>query len=255
MSAATPFPWPNAEPDHRENGGPKKDSPNPELAFFQNAPFGVAQCSRQGTIVAMNPAMEQLCGERFPDLHSFADLVGPEHDQAAPLLSEMFTGSRDNFQLESKIPANNNAACFNIAPTKIASTNPASVKWRVWRVHGRGVQPDWALVTGEDTTQLRFSERQLRQADKLETVGRLASGIAHDFNSLLTAVLLYSDLLLEGLGSDDRLRRYALEIRDAGNQATALVRQLLDIAKRKVPAPQLLSLNDIIEAMRSLCSA
>jgi signal transduction histidine kinase len=92
----------------------------------------------------------------------------------------------------------------------------------------------------------------LRQAERLESVGRLAGGVAHDFNNLLTGVLLYCDLLLGGLDSGNPLRKYAEEIRWAGTQATALVRQLLAVARPQNAAPQLLSLNTIAQEMRDL---
>src|SRR4051812_19869594 len=82
-----------------------------------------------------------------------------------------------------------------------------------------------------------------RQNEQLESVGRLAGGVAHDFNNLLTGVLLYCDLILS-VDSDERVRRYATEIRNAGIQATGLVRQLLSVAKPANSDPRLLSLNE-----------
>lgn len=87
---------------------------------------------------------------------------------------------------------------------------------------------------------------------KLSAVGRLASGVAHDFNNLLTGVLLYCDLLLATLEPGHRARRCAEEIRNAGMQASGLVRQLLAVARPGSCEPRLLSLNEIIEGMRSL---
>jgi|SRR5579863_1455731 two-component system cell cycle sensor histidine kinase/response regulator CckA len=93
--------------------------------------------------------------------------------------------------------------------------------------------------------------RHARQAERLESVGRLAGGVAHDFNNLLTGVLLYCDLLL-ALRPEERVRRYAEEIRNAGTQAAGLVRQLLAVARPTNSDPQLLSLNDVSEGMRNL---
>jgi signal transduction histidine kinase len=104
----------------------------------------------------------------------------------------------------------------------------------------------------QEITEFRQAEQRLRQAERLESVGRLAGGVAHDFNNLLTGVLLYCDLLLGGLESGNPLRKYAEEIRWAGTQATALVRQLLAVARPQNAAPQLLSLNTIAQEMRDL---
>jgi signal transduction histidine kinase len=92
---------------------------------------------------------------------------------------------------------------------------------------------------------------RLRQAERMESVGRLAGGVAHDFNNLLTGVLLYCDLLL-ALQPDDRVCRYVEEIRNAGIQATGLVRQLLAVARPANCDPRLVSLNEIAEGMRNL---
>jgi two-component system cell cycle sensor histidine kinase/response regulator CckA len=87
--------------------------------------------------------------------------------------------------------------------------------------------------------------------EQLESVGRLTGGVAHDFNNLLTGVLLYCDLIL-AVDSDDRVRRYATEIRNAGIQATGLVRQLLAVSRPTNHDPRLLSLNEIAEGVRDL---
>jgi two-component system, cell cycle sensor histidine kinase and response regulator CckA len=93
---------------------------------------------------------------------------------------------------------------------------------------------------------------ELRQAQKLEAVGRLAGGVAHDFNNLLTGVLLCCDLLMASLEPGHRARKYAEEIRSAGVQASGLVRQLLALAQPASCEPRQLSLNDIVEGMRNL---
>lgn len=90
------------------------------------------------------------------------------------------------------------------------------------------------------------------QAEKLEAVGRLAGGVAHDFSNLLTGVLLYCDLLMATLQPGDKAHKYAEEIRNAGIQATGLVKQLLDIARPKNYQACMLSLNETVEGMRNL---
>jgi len=92
----------------------------------------------------------------------------------------------------------------------------------------------------------------LRESQKMEAIGRLVGGVAHDFNNLLTGMVLCSELLLVGLEKDSRLRHYAEEIRSAGVQGAALIQQLLAVARQRVVAPRLLSLNEVITGMRSL---
>lgn len=92
------------------------------------------------------------------------------------------------------------------------------------------------------------------QSQRWEAVGRLTGGVVHDFNNLLTGVMLYCDLLLSSLDQRDRRRRYADEIRSAIVQATGLVRQLLVFARPQASPPRLLSLNEIATAMHDLLS-
>jgi PAS domain S-box-containing protein len=105
-----------------------------------------------------------------------------------------------------------------------------------------------------DITDRRHAEEelarrteQLRQAQKMEAVGRLAGGIAHDFNNLLTAILGYSDLVLSRLGSDDPLAGRVLEIRRAGERAANLTRKLLAFSRRQVLTPVVLNLDGLLE--------
>jgi two-component system, cell cycle sensor histidine kinase and response regulator CckA len=102
------------------------------------------------------------------------------------------------------------------------------------------------------TEALRLSEEQLRQAQKLEAVGRLAGGVAHDFNNVLTAIFGYSDLLMEQFTLDDTRRSDVQEIRRSAERAAALTRQLLAFSRKQVMQPRLLNLNDVIVNVQSL---
>ena len=95
--------------------------------------------------------------------------------------------------------------------------------------------------------QERHSAEQLRQSQKLESVGRLAGGIAHDFNNMLTAINGYSDLALRRLSEEDPLRRYIEEIKKAGERSAMLTHQLLAFSRRQVLKPKVLNLNEILE--------
>src|SRR5690606_26784063 len=88
---------------------------------------------------------------------------------------------------------------------------------------------------------LRRNEEQLRQAQKMEAVGRLAGGIAHDFNNLLTAINGYSDILLSGMEETDPRRSGLEEIQKAGERAAVLTRQLLTFSRKQVVVPKMLS--------------
>src|SRR6266481_2653368 len=98
----------------------------------------------------------------------------------------------------------------------------------------------------EDITETRVLELQLRQAQKMEAIGRLAGGIAHDFNNLLMVISGYSEFLLERVGPDPRLRGPAQEISNATQRATSLTRQLLAFSRKQMLAPKVLDLNEVV---------
>jgi signal transduction histidine kinase len=99
---------------------------------------------------------------------------------------------------------------------------------------------------------LRRTEHQLRQAQKMEAIGRLAGGIAHDFNNLLTAILGYSELLLQQMPSDAAGRADLDEIKKAGDRAAALTRQLLAFSRQQVLEPRVADFNDIVANVEKL---
>ena len=102
------------------------------------------------------------------------------------------------------------------------------------------------IATKQDVTERRNLEIQLRQAQKMEAVGRLAGGVAHDFNNLLTIINGYSDMALRRMKSQDLLRNHIEEIRKAGERAASLTRQLLAFSRQQVLAPRILDVRNLV---------
>jgi PAS domain S-box-containing protein len=107
------------------------------------------------------------------------------------------------------------------------------------------------LSVGEDITDRLELEERLRQAQKMEAVGRLAGGIAHDFNNVLTSIFGYADLLAADLPPGPQQEDVG-EIRNAATRAASLTRQLLAFSRRQVLEPAVLNLNDVIGSIEKM---
>jgi hypothetical protein len=108
------------------------------------------------------------------------------------------------------------------------------------------------VVLAVDATERIRLEEQLRQAQKMEAVGRLAGGVAHDFNNLLTAISGYAGLLRGEFDAGDARIAEVDEILLAGSRAAGLTRQLLAFSRRQVLQPRILNLNESIDELRSM---
>ncbi|MDE3151252.1 MAG: response regulator [Gemmatimonadota bacterium] len=108
------------------------------------------------------------------------------------------------------------------------------------------------VLNARDVTERRALEEQLRQAQKMEAVGRLAGGIAHDFNNVLTAILGLSDLMLDDLPRIDPMRQYVSEVTEAARRAMALTRQLLTFSRQQLLQPRVMSVDAAVDGMDRL---
>lgn len=108
------------------------------------------------------------------------------------------------------------------------------------------------LVLVNDVTERQSLEQQLRQSQKIEAVGLLAGGVAHDFNNILTVIRGHTDFLLDVLETGDTRRDDAEEIRKAATRAAGLTHQLLAFSRKQILKPVVLNLNDVIAQMHTM---
>ncbi len=104
-----------------------------------------------------------------------------------------------------------------------------------------------SIVVVQDVSDRKALAEQLRQAQKMEAIGQLAGGVAHDFNNILQAILGYTNIILTSLGPEDRHYGKLMEVEKAGEKAAALTRQLLAFSRRQVLQLGPLDLNSVIE--------
>lgn len=214
------------------------DPPQGEFnSFFDQAPVGLAQCRLSGQVIAINPALQRILHLplRRSEGLNLVDLVAVQDSrEAEDELLSLFDGKRDTVQFDCK------------------GKFTTSLRWTVWRVPARNGEAGSVLAMVEEIRRSPEVEQRLQQAARLESLGKLAGGVAHDFNNVLTGVLLCCDLLMASLDSSHAARKYAEEIRKAALQASGLVKQLLAITRPHSVRRGLLSLNDVADGMRNL---
>ncbi len=116
-----------------------------------------------------------------------------------------------------------------------------------------------SIALGADVTERRREqedrqrlEGQMRQMQKMESIGRLAGGVAHDFNNMLTAIMGSADLALAQMTPEDRARPRLMTIKQASESAANLTRQLLAFSRKQIIAPRILDLNEVLQHLPSL---
>ncbi len=203
-------------------------------SLVMNAPYGICRCDSLGILQDANPALVAMFG-----YDSAADLTGRH-------LGSLYGDAQQWFQTADYFHGRKE---FNNLTTECVRKDGSAI---VARISGRSIANGKSKDEGsfevfmEDVTETRMLELQLRQAQKMEAIGRLAGGIAHDFNNLLMVISGYSEFLLERLGPDPRLRGPAQEISNATERATSLTRQLLAFSRKQMLTPKVLDLNEVV---------
>ena len=190
-------------------------------------------------LLYVSPAFERIWGQNASVL-----------DQPGGVVNTVHPEDRDRFR--AFLEKNVQQACEETY--RIVRPNGA-VRWihdRSFPVPGRDGKPYRVTGIAADITDQRELEEQLRQAQKMDAVGRLAGGVAHDFNNLLTVIGGYSETLLDGMPAEDPQRLPLEQILKASNRAAALTSQLLAFSRKQMVQPQLINLNHLVTNMESL---
>jgi len=125
------------------------------------------------------------------------------------------------------------------------------LEWQIAPIRNTSGKTTHFVAIQRDITERKRLEGRLFQSQKMETVGKLAGGVAHEFNSILTAIIGQSELLLNDLSPEDPLGKSVREIRQAADRAATLTRQLLAYGRKQILQPEILDLNRVLTDMVS----
>ncbi len=203
--------------------------------FFNHTPVAIAMIDRQGGIGQTNPSFARLSGGSG-DSGERRSILSVVLERDRPVLDlfirEALEGQASNGYVEVGLAG---------APGRVA-------RFFVTPVDG-DEDDDAAIVYALEITEQRALEAQFSQAQKMQAVGQLAGGVAHDFNNVLTAIIGYSDLLLSNHRPTDPSFQDLMQIKQNANRAASMVRQLLAFSRQQTLRPQVLALGEILSEL------
>jgi PAS domain S-box-containing protein len=207
-------------------------------SLVQGAAFGIYRSTEDGRILDANPALAQMLGYSSVDellTRNMLDLYRSPEDRAALLA----TGVRRQHGIGE-------------VRWKKKDGTPILVRLVARIIEGSGHGVTCYETIAEDVTERHALEEQLRQAQKMEAVGRLARGIAHDFNNVLAAIMGYSELIAGHLNPESAVAQDALEIHKIATRGAALTRQLLLFSRSQSIQPCVIDLHNAFELNASM---
>ena len=218
-------------------------------AVFTESPIGICVVSeKNGRFLSANPALSAILGRTPEELLGTAcwDITHPEDVRRQKEQLSLLRGGRAGvLRMETRyIRKDGSATWVKLTLSALPAFNNSEVRYI-----GLVEDIESARNYAREKSQL---EEQLRQAQKMEIAGRLAGGVAHDFNNILSAILAYSDFLLKKLAPGDQRRSDAEEIKKAGLRAANLTKQLLTFSRKQKLQPVVLDLNSLIKDMKAM---
>ncbi|HLK84459.1 MAG TPA: ATP-binding protein [Xanthobacteraceae bacterium] len=218
---------------------PLRDAEVRFMRFFNNTPMAIATVDRNGRIARNNALFAHL----FQNV-----LKGETPAQGRTIRDVVAEGDRAELDRALAAAARGQSA---IAPIDAAFAGEAKrwARFYVTPVEDAERDSEAAIVYAIETTEQRLLQDQADQAQKMDSIGKLAGGIAHDFNNLLNSIFLATDFLLNAHKPSDPSFRDIMQIKQDANRAASLVRHLLTFSRRQ---PQHLQVLDLGEALEDL---
>jgi len=209
--------------------------------FFNNTPIAIASVDRHGRIGRTNAPFIRLFGEtaKGDAATGVAHLVDVVAAENRIDLSEALKAASEG---KGEIPPVDVTLAEN--KNRFARFYVSAVEEGAHEI-GEG-DTEAAIVYAVETTEQRALEAQFAQSQKMQAIGQLAGGVAHDFNNMLTAIIGFSDLLLANHRPSDPAFQDIMNIKQNANRAAGLVRQLLAFSRRQTLRPQVLELGEVL---------
>ena len=207
--------------------------------LVENARDLICTCDLDGRLLSINKAGLDLTGytQDFIVGRELIDVVAPEsREHAKALFTSGHTDSTSGRTEVVVLTHDGHRVVFELSTS----------------LQRRGGVPIGIQAIGRDITDRRRLEENLRQAQKMEAVGKLAGGIAHDFNNLLTAILGFAALAEEEQRPNTPIHEWIVQIRRSGEQAASLTRQLLAFGRRQTLQPVNLDLNQVVDDIQKM---
>ncbi|MBC8051224.1 MAG: response regulator [Chitinophagales bacterium] len=208
---------------------------------FDTAPIAMGTAAASGKLLSANSSLIQLLG-----------LPHDKHEPAVSIVDLVAEKSRGPLLKALQKAAANKPGAPPVAITLASDTQKTGRLYICPAPPGKSAGERHALIYGVDTSEQRSLEEQIAQSQKMQAVGQLAGGVAHDFNNILTAIIGFSDLLLVKHRPGDPAFQDIMNIKQNANRAAGLVRQLLAFSSKQTLRPSVLSLTDVIEDLTVL---
>ena len=208
---------------------------------FTESPLGIALVGADGRPVLTNAALQKMLGYTAEELNQMPFSEFTHADDCAKdmeCFQQLLRGERKSYHLEKRYICKDGQI--------------VSARLLVSVVRDASGEADFAIGMVEDITEHRHLQAQFIEAQKMEVIGQLAGGVAHDFNNILGVIMGYSDLLLVDMGADEPLRGHAEEIRHAAERAAGLTRQLLVFSRKQTVQLVVLDLNEVVADMEKM---
>jgi PAS domain S-box-containing protein len=220
-----------------------RDSNARHAAILETALDAIISIDQFGKIIEFNPAAEKTFGYNRSEVmrKSMAELIIP------PSLRKLQADGMARYLATGESPILNRRIEITAAR---ADGTEFPVEVTVTRISGEGSPLFTAYV--RDITDRKRLEEEFRQAQKMESIGRMAGGVAHDFNNVLTAIRGYADMLASGLDNTGPLHQHAEEIKRAAERGASLTRQLLIFSRKETVTPRIVDLNTLVTNMGNM---